>query len=66
MTSILFVIVRIYGNQLKFNYLKTKNFFPNFLLYFWKVHDILNILKQNVTLIAYVFPKLWTAKHVVG
>ena len=38
---------------------KQKNI--NFLLRFRTLHSILNVLKKNVTLVAYVFPKLKTA-----
>ena len=57
MTSILFVIVIIYDNQFKCNYLSNKEDFFNFLLNFWNLHQILNILKTKMTLIAYVLSK---------
>ena len=44
MTSILFLIGRIYRKKFKFNYLKTQNKFLNFLLHFLNVHQILNFL----------------------
>ena len=65
MTSIIFLIGRIYCNQFKCHYLRNKNIFPNFFLLFWNLHQILNILKQKMTLIAYVFRKLRTPKNVV-
>ena len=40
--------------------------FLNFLLHFWNLHQIFNILKKNMALIVYVFPKLETAKDVVS
>ena len=36
------------------------------LLHFWNLHYILNILKKNMTLIAYVFLKLQTARDVAS
>ena len=52
MTSILFVIVRSYGNQFKCNYLWNKKLVLNFLLYLPNLHQILDILKYKTTLIA--------------
>ena len=37
---------------------KKQKIFINLLLNFWKLHQILNILIKNVSLIAYVFTKL--------
>ena len=65
MTSTLLLILRIYRNQFKWNYLTTGKLFFNFLLNFWNLSQILNIFKQNMTLIAHVFPKLWTGKEVL-
>ena len=45
-------------NQFKRNYLKNDRSFLIFLLHFWNLHLILNILKKKMTLIASVFPKL--------
>ena len=36
--------------------------FLNFLLYFWSLAEILNVLKKKMVLIAFVFPKLRTPK----
>ena len=52
-------------NQFKCSYVENKKVLLNFLLYFWNLHQILNILKQKMTLIVYVFPKLQTAKDLV-
>ena len=52
-----------YGNQFKCSYLRSKKKIRNFLLQFWNLHQILNILKKNMTLIGYVFPKLRTVKR---
>ena len=40
--------------------------FSNFLLHFWNTNQNLNISEKKMTLIAYVFPKSQTPKHVVG
>ena len=45
-------------------YKKQKNFF-NILLQVCHLDQSLNILKQKMSLIAYVFPKLRTAKKLV-
>ena len=39
--------------------------FPNFLPHFWNVVEIWNIFKKKLTLIADVFPKVWTPKNMV-
>ena len=36
-----------------------------FFLHFWNLVEILNIFKKKMTLIADVFPKLWTQKNLV-
>ena len=66
MTSVLFLVVRIYRNHSKRNYLTNTVFFLNFLLHFYNFHQTLIILKIKATLIAYVFRKLETAKDVVS
>ena len=58
MTSILFVIKRIYRNQLKYNYLRKKKLVLNFLRYSLNFH-------KGMILIAYKSPKLRTANLVV-
>ena len=37
----------------------------NFLFHFWNLHQILNILKKKMMVIANVFPKLRTVKNFV-
>ena len=44
---------------------KKNKLFLNFLLNFWNLFQILNILKKNMTLIDYVFPNLQTAKDLL-
>ena len=46
MTSIPVAISRLFDNKFKGRYLKKERFFLDFLLTFWDVHEILNILKQ--------------------
>ena len=44
---------------------KTKNFFFNFLLHFWNLHQSLTILKEKMIVIANIFSKLQTVKIFV-
>ena len=60
MTSIPIVIGNIYGNQFKCNYLRNNKCFLNFGRHMGNLHQILNNLNENVTLISYAFPKLET------
>ena len=39
-------------NKLKRHYLKTKRLFVDFLLHFWNVHGIENILKKKMSILA--------------
>ena len=57
--------MKICRKQFKCNYPKNKKLFSNILLDFGKLHQIMNILENKMTLRAYVFPKLKTAKDVV-
>ena len=65
MTSIVFLIVRIYQNQFKWIYLRSQKNLPDFLLYSWKLHQIFHMLKKKMTLIVDVFPKLEAAQDLV-
>ena len=65
MTNILFKIARICPSQFKCNYLENEKLFPNFLFHFWNLDQILNILKENMIVIANVFPKLQAVKKLV-
>ena len=47
MKSKFFFIGTIYRYQLRCNYLRTKNFFIIFLLQFWNLNYLLNILKKR-------------------
>ena len=65
MASIPFKVVRICNSQFKCNYLKNEKLFLNFLLHFWNLHQILNILKKKMIFIANVCPILQTVKNFV-
>ena len=45
--------------------MKKKKRFPNFVLHFWKLDEVLNNLKKRMIAIADVFPKLQTVKILV-
>ena len=65
MRSIVFSITRICDCQFKCNYLKNENLFLNFVFDFCNLHQIWNILKKKMMVIANVFPKLQTMKSFV-
>ena len=44
---------------------KTRNIFSVFLLNFWNLHQIFDILKRKDEIIGDLFPKLQTAKCVI-
>ena len=39
-------------NKFKRHYLKNKRLFADFLLHFWNVHEIYNILKKKMSILA--------------
>ena len=65
MTSILFRIVRNFSSLFKLNYLKNEKRFLNFLSHLCDLHQILSIFEKKIIVIANVFPKLQTVKHLV-
>ena len=65
MASILFKVLRICKSQFKCNYLQNQKLFLNFLFDLWNLHQILNILKKNMMVIANVLPKLQTVDILV-
>ena len=65
MEGIVLKIVRICNCQFKCSYLKNKKSVLNFLLHFWSLYQILDILKKRMIVIADVFPKLGTVKVLV-
>ena len=62
MAGITFKIERISNFKFKWNYLKNEKHFLNFLFHFWNLHQILNILRKTMLVIANVFPKLQVVK----
>ena len=52
-------------NKFKRHYLKYKRLFVDFLLHFWNVAEIQNILRKKMRIIAELFQKLYTGKEVV-
>ena len=64
MTSIPAAICRIFCNNFKRYYLKNARLFLDFLLHFWNVHEICNILKKRMSVLAYIFRKLLFPKEV--
>ena len=56
--------MKAFRNQFKRNHLKSKKLFVNFVLFFWNLDKILNILRKNITFLAYIFSILRTAKDV--
>ena len=63
--SIVLLVETIQFKQFRCIYLKNENFWLNFFLQFSNLHHILNTFKKNMTLIAYLFPKLQTLKEVL-
>ena len=57
MTSILFLTENIWRNQFGSNYLRNEKLFLNYFLRFRNLHEILNICKKKMTLIADLFAK---------
>ena len=51
MTSILLAICQFCGNKFKRLYLKNERPFVDFLLHFWNVHEIENILKKKKSIL---------------
>ena len=55
----------ISNNKFKRHYLKNKRLFVDFFLHFRNVHEIQNILKKKMSILAQLFDKWLTAKEVV-
>ena len=49
-------------NQFKCNYLKTKKYFRNIFLHFRNLHKLWNTFRKKMSLLSYLFLKLYTAK----
>ena len=52
MTGIPIAICRFSDNNFKRLYLKKENLFVDFLLHFWNVHEIYNILRKKKSVLA--------------
>ena len=65
MTSILFLVEAIQRKQFRYIYRKNKKLFLNLFGHFSKSTLNFEHFQKNVTLMAYVFPKLRTRKHVI-
>ena len=52
-------------NKFKRHYLKNKRLSADVLFHFWNVHEIWNILEKKMSILAWLFQKLWIAKEVV-
>ena len=64
MTSIPVGISRLSDNKFKRLYLKNERLSSDFLLHFWNVHEIENILKKKKSILAYLLPKLLHLKEM--
>ena len=64
MTSIHSAICRIFRNNFKRYYLKNGRLFLDFILKFWNVREIYNILKKRMRVLAKLFPKILFPKEV--
>ena len=64
MATIVFRIVRIYRPPFKCNYLKNKKHLVIFCFHFRNLHQILNILREKMIVIATLFGKLQTVKDL--
>ena len=65
MTSIPAAICTIFFNNFKRYYLKNGRLFVDILLHFLNVHEIYNILKKTMSVLAWLFPNLLFPKEVV-
>ena len=65
MPSILSRIVRICCSLFKCNYFKKEQLFLGFLFHFWNLPEIWKVFKKRKIVIANVFLKLQTVKHLV-
>ena len=66
MTIIPACICRIFWYNFKRFYLKNGRLFLDFLLEFWNVREIYNILEKRMRDLAYLFPKLFFRKDVAN
>ena len=66
MASIMLNIAGIFNSEIKWNPLKNEKIFLNFLFHFWNLHQILNISKKKMTVLANVFSKCMTLKNILA
>ena len=66
MASIVLTIAGIFNSEIKWNPLKNEKIFLNFLFHFWNLHQILNISKKKMTVLANVFSKCMTLKNILA
>ena len=64
MTSIPVAISRLCDKKFQHLYLKKERLFADFLLSFWNVHEILNILKKKKSFLAKLLLKLLHPKEM--
>ena len=64
MASIAVAICRIFCNKFKRYYLENGRLFLDFLLHFWNVHEIWNIRKKKMSVLAWLYPKVLLPKEV--
>ena len=64
-TSILVIMDRIDRYQFISNYPKNRRVLAIFVLHFWYLNEISNVLKKNKSLIGQVFLRLLTLKYVL-
>ena len=64
MTRIPVAISRLSDNKFKRLYLKKQKVFLDFLLHFWNVHEIWNILQKKKSILAELLPKLLHPKEM--
>ena len=64
MATIPAALCRIYRNNFKRHYLRTKTFFLDLLLHFGNVHEICSIFKKRMSILAQSFPKFSMLKDV--
>ena len=63
--TILVALERIYSYQFKSNNLKNNRVFAAFSLDFWYLHEIVNLLKKQMSLIGQVFLEFLSPKDVL-
>ena len=65
MTSIPIAISRLCDNNFKRVYLKKERLFLDFLLSFWNVHDVLNILNKKEEFLSLIITEIIASERDV-